>query len=152
MKKDADNSPIRIIFASYQKNSFMNQHLAVSLIVCYLTLSFVFSIVEKTIQWKNCKTYYKEHFKRSFLKNHVPAAILLVILLELVCVGLNTIGLYSLLQNGKTEVVLWGMIAVSFTLLLLMTGQRIAQDYSGAMNITVYFMLTVIGIFMLELI
>ena len=69
MKKDADNSPIRIIFASYQKNSFMNQHLA-----------------------------------------------------------------------------------VSFTLLLLMTGQRIAQDYSGAMNITVYFMLTVIGIFMLELI
>ena len=152
MKKDADNSPIRIIFASYKKNSFMNQHLAVSLIVCYLTLSFVYSIVEKTIQWKNCKTYYKEHFKRSFLKNHVPAAILLVILLELVCVGLNTIGLYSLLQNGKTEVVLWGMIAVSFTLLLLMTGQRIAQDYSGAMNITVYFMLTVIGIFMLELI
>ena len=130
----------------------MNQHLAVSLIVCYLTLSFVYSIVEKTIQWENCKTYYKEHFKRSFLKNHVPAAILLVILLELISVGLNTIGLYSLLQNGRTDVILWGMLAISFTLLLLMTGQRIAQDYSGAMNITVYFILTVMGIFMLELV
>ena len=152
MKKYADNRPIRIIFDSYQKNSFMNQHLAVSLIVCYLTLSFVYSIVEKTIQWENCKAYYKEHFKKSFLKNHVPAAILLVILLELICVGLNTIGMISLIQNGSTDAVLWGMIAVSITLLLLMTGQRIAQDYSGAMNITVYFILTVMGIFMLELV
>jgi len=130
----------------------MNQHLAVSLIVSYLTLSFVYSIVEKTIQWENCKTYYKKHFKKSFLKNHIPAAILLVILLELICVGLNTFGLYSLLQNGRTDIVLWGMLAVSLTLLLLMTGQRIAQDYSGAMNITVYFILTVMGIFMLELV
>jgi len=130
----------------------MNQHLAVSLIVCYLTLSFVYSIVEKTIQWENCKTYYKEHFKKSFLKNHIVAAILLVILLELICVGLNTFGLYRLLQNGRTDIVLWGMLAVSLTLLLLMTGQRIAQDYSGAMNITVYFILTVMGIFMLELV
>jgi hypothetical protein len=152
MKKYADNSPIRIIFTSYQKNSFMNQHLAVSLIVCYLTLSFVYSIVEKTIQWEKSKTFYKEHFKRSFLKNHVPAAILLVIILELICVGLNTVGLYRFIQNGRTDVILWGMLAVSFTLILLMTGQRIAQDYSGAMNITVYFILTVMGIFMLELV
>ena len=152
MKKYADNSPIRIIFTSYQKNSYMNQHLAVSLIVCYLTLSFVYSIVEKTIQWEKSKTFYKEHFKRSFLKNHVPAAILLVIILELICVGLNTVGLYRFIQNGRTDVILWGMLAVSFTLILLMTGQRIAQDYSGAMNITVYFILTVIGIFMLEIV
>jgi len=33
---------------------------------------------------------------------------------------------------------------------LLMTGQRIAQDYSGAMNITVYFILTVLGVYFLE--
>lgn len=128
----------------------MNQHLAVSLIVCYLTLSFSYSIIEKIIQWQDSKVYYQEHFKRSFLKNHVPAAIVLVIFMELVCVGLNTIGLYNLLKGGSAGFLLWGMLAVSFTLLLLMTGQRIAQDYSGAMNITVYFILTVMGIFMLE--
>lgn len=150
MKKYVDNRPIRIIFAQYQKNHPMNQHLAVSLIVCYLTLSFAYSIIEKIIQWQDCKLYYQEHFKRSFLKNHVSAAILLVILMEVICVGLNTIGLYNLLKVGSADLILWGMLAVSITLLLLMTGQRIAQDYSGAMNITVYFMLTVIGIFMLE--
>jgi len=54
------------------------------------------------------------------------------------------------MTTGTKELVLWGMLAISFTLILLMTGQRIAQDYSGAMNITVYFILTVMGIFMLE--
>ncbi len=150
MKKCADNRPIRYIFATYQKNDFMNQHLAISLIVVYLTLSFTYSIIEKIMQWHDCKVYYREHFKRSFLKNHVPSAILLIILMELICVGLNTIGLYNLLKFGSTDLVLCGMLAVSFTLLSLMTGQRIAQDYSGAMNITVYFILTVLGIFMLE--
>lgn len=128
----------------------MNQYLAVSLIVCYLTLSFAYSVIEKIIQWKGFKIYYLEHFKRSFLKNQVPAAILFVIFLELICIGLNTMGLYILMTAGTKELILWGMLAVSFTLILLMTGQRIAQDYSGAMNITVYFILTVMGIFMLE--
>ena len=128
----------------------MNQYLAVSLIVCYLTLSFTYSVIEKIIQWQGFKIYYQEHFKRSFLKKQVPAAILFVIFLELICIGLNTMCLYILMTTGTKELVLWGMLAISFTLILLMTGQRIAQDYSGAMNITVYFILTVMGIFMLE--
>jgi len=128
----------------------MNQYLAISLIVCYLTLSFTYSVIEKIIQWQGFKIYYQEHFKRSFLKKQVPAAILFVIFLELICIGLNTMGLYNLMNAGTTGLALWGMLATSFTLILLMTGQRIAQDYSGAMNITVYFILTVMGIFMLE--
>jgi len=132
--------------------SCMNQHIAISLILCYLTLSFAYSIIEKILQWEGCKVYYKAHFKKSFLKNHVPDAIVLVILFELISVGMNLTGLYSLITTGNTKMALWGMLAVALTLVLLMTGQRIAQDYSGAMNITVYFILTVMGIFMLEIV
>jgi len=73
-----------------------------------------------------------------------------VILLEIVCVGLNINGLYQLLNGGNTMFAIWGLLAVSITLIVLMTGQRIAQDFSGAMNITVYFILTVFGLFILE--
>lgn len=117
-----------------------------------MTLSFIYSIIEKIIQWEDCKVHYKVHFKKSFLKNHVPAAIVLVILLEFVSVVMNMMGLYILFDTGSTKMALWGMIGVALTLILLMTGQRIAQDYSGAMNITVYFILTVMAIFMLEII
>ncbi|MCP4883638.1 MAG: hypothetical protein GY908_07590 [Flavobacteriales bacterium] len=65
---------------------------------------------------------------------------------------MNLTGLYSLFVTGNTNMALWAMLAVAATLTLLMTGQRIAQDYSGAMNITVYFILTVMGIFMLEIV
>ena len=129
----------------------MNPPLAVSLIICYLSLSIGYSVIEKTLQWQNSLDYYKEHFKRSFLKNHVRGAIIFVILLEIVCVGLNINGLYQLLNGGNTMFAIWGLLAVSITLIVLMTGQRIAQDFSGAMNITVYFILTVMGIYMLEI-
>ena len=128
----------------------MNPSLAVSLIICYLSLSIGYSVLEKTLHWQNSLDYYKEHFKRSFLKNHVRGAIIFVILLEIVCVGLNINGLYQLLNGGNTMFAIWGLLAVSITLIVLMTGQRIAQDFSGAMNITVYFILTVFGLFILE--
>ena len=128
----------------------MNLPLAASLIICYLSLSIGYSVIEKIVQWQNSLDYYKEHFKRSFLKNHVRGAIIFVILLEIVCVGLNINGLYQLLNGGNTMFAIWGLLAVSITLIVLMTGQRIAQDFSGAMNITVYFILTVFGLFILE--
>ena len=59
------------------------------------------------------------------------------------------LGLYRLLFSHDSQTTLWGLIATAITLIVLMTGQRIAQDYSGAMNITVYFILTVMGIYML---
>ena len=128
----------------------MNQSLALLLIVSYMTLSFVYSLVEKIGQWEHCTSYYKDHFSRSFLKNHVTLAILFVIFLELLSVVLSLAGVYNFLDSGNSKILLWGIIAFSSTLIVLMTGQRIAQDYSGAMNITVYFILTVLGLYMLE--
>ena len=128
----------------------MNQPFAISLIISYLTLSMGYSVVEKIIQWQNSLDYYTKHFKKSFLKNHVKGAIIIVILMETACVGLNITGLYLLLNGGGKMFAIWGLLAISMTLIVLMTGQRIAQDFSGAMNITVYFMLTVFGLFVLE--
>jgi len=127
----------------------MPDHIAVSLIICYLTLSFGYSILEKMIQWQSSKNYYVAHFKNTFLKNHVSYAIIFVIVLESVSVGVSLIGLYRLLVSNESQTSLWGLSAMAITLIVLMTGQRIAQDFSGAMNITVYFILTVMGIYML---
>ena len=127
----------------------MPDHIAVSLIICYLTLSFGYSILEKLIQWQSTKNYYIAHFKNTFLHNRVSAAIVLVIILEFMSVGISMLGLYRLLISNESQISLWGLVAMGITLIVLMTGQRIAQDYSGAINITVYFILTVMGIYML---
>jgi len=150
LKKSADIKPIPIIFDLILTQLSMSGHLALSFVVIYLSLSFVYSAIEKIIQWEKCKGYYRLHFKHTFIKNQVPAAIILVLIMEIISVGLNLYGLYILFHTGNAQVLLNGLIAIAITLILLMTGQRIAQDYSGAMNITVYFMLTVFGIFLIE--
>ena len=127
----------------------MSDHIAVSFIICYLTLSFGYSILEKMIQWQHSKNYYTDHFKNTLLKKHVNASLVLVIILESISVVLSLFGLYRLFVSNESDNSLWGLMAMAATLIVLMTGQRIAQDYSGAMNITVYFILTVMGIYML---
>ena len=127
----------------------MSDHIAVSFIICYLTLSFGYSILEKMIQWQHSKNYYTDHFKNTLLKKHVNASLVLVIILESISVVLSLFGLYRVFVYNESDYSLWGLIAMAVTLIVLMTGQRIAQDYSGAMNITVYFILTVMGIYML---
>ena len=127
----------------------MTDHIAVSLIICYLTLSFGYSILEKLMQWQRSKNYYEDHFKSTILKEHISSALVLVVLLESISVVLSLLGLFRLFTSNELNTSLWGLIAMAITLIVLMTGQRIAQDYSGAMNITVYFILTVMGINML---
>lgn len=127
----------------------MQEHIAVTLIICYLTLSFAYSVIEKTLQWQISIDYYRNHFQYSMLEKHIPSALVLVIIMECLSIGLSIIGLYKLYESNETETSLWGLVSIAITLLMLMTGQRIAQDYSGAMNITVYFILAVMGIYML---
>ena len=128
----------------------MYPNLSASLILIYLCLSFIYSIIEKVSNWGLCTSYYQDHFKNSLLKNHVAPAIALVLVLEIVSVGMSSIGLVYLIAWSDVSFAMYGFISIVITLLILMTGQRIAQDYSGAMNITVYFILSVFGLYILE--
>ena len=128
----------------------MYPNLSASLILIYLSLSFIYSIIEKVSNWEVCTSYYQDHFKNSLLKNHVEASVVLVLVYELVYVGMSSIGLIYLISWNDVSFAMYGFISIVITLLLLMTGQRIAQDYSGAMNITVYFILSVFGLYILE--
>jgi len=126
-------------------------YIPVYLVIIYLLISFSGSVIEKVLHWNKSKAFYKDHFKDTFLKNYIPASLLVVIICEVISIGFCLYGLVALLLYGDTELALIGLVLVSLTLILLMTGQRIAQDYSGAMNITVYFILTVLGVFFLEI-
>jgi len=125
-------------------------YIPVYLVIIYLLISFSGSVIEKVLHWNKSKAFYQAHFENTFLKNYIPASLLLVIVCEVISIGFCLSGLAALLLYGDTELALIGLVSVSLTLILLMCGQRIAQDYSGAMNITVYFILTVLGVFFLE--
>jgi len=120
------------------------------LILIYTIITFGFSAIEKLLEWNKNIGFYKNHFNKTFLKNNIPFLLKLVIILEFITVITCVVGLLILIVFSEKEIGFYGLIIAAITLIGLMFGQRIAKDYTGAMNITIYFILTIIGIFMLQ--
>lgn len=120
------------------------------LILLYVIITFGYSAIEKLWLKKETLVFYKNHFKETFLKNRMPFLINLVILLEIATVIICIAGLFYWLVFRENNIGFYGLVLASLTLIALMIGQRIAKDYAGAMHITVYFILTVFGVFLLQ--
>lgn len=127
-----------------------SQYTAQIFILIYIVITFGYSAIEKLLQWKESTGFYENHFRETSLKNTIPFLLKVVILLEIITVIICVIGLLGLIVFSNKEFGFYGLILAAITLIGLMFGQRIAKDYAGAMNITVYFILTIIGVFMLQ--
>jgi len=120
------------------------------LILTYILLTFTYSAFEKIFQWKDSIVYYSSHFQNTFMENFIPPSLILVVFLEIVTVVLLILGFYDLILLNQKQFGFYGLLLAAITLIGLMTGQRIAKDYNGAMLITVYFILTVFGVFLMQ--
>lgn len=120
------------------------------LILLFLIVTFLQSGIDKLLDWKGNVSFIKEHFKNSPLKNNVPFLLGIILLIEVVATILMSIGIYQLYHSGEKEMALLGIELCAITLIFLLIGQRLAKDYAGAMSLTVYFILTVFGVFLLH--
>ena len=120
------------------------------LILLFLIITFLQSGIDKLLDWKGNVSFIKEHFKNSPLKNNVPFLLGIILLIEIVATILMIIGIYQLYVSGEKEIGLLGVELCAITLIFLLIGQRLAKDYAGAMSLTVYFILTVFGVFLLH--
>lgn len=126
-----------------------NQFTVEILIIVFFIITYFFSVFEKVYNWNDTVSYYKSHFKGTFIVSSLPYLLIKVIVFELVTFIFLTLGLYFVFFDNSFEMVKLGLVFSAFTLLLFLIAQRIAKDYSGAMNITVYFILNCFGIFLL---
>lgn len=129
--------------------SIFNNHSAEILIVLFFIFTYFFSVVEKLADWKGTIAYYTKHFEKTILQKMIPLLLLNVLIFEISTVILLTIGLYFLVIEDALIMAKVGLEISAITLLMFLVGQRLAKDYPGAMNITVYFILNVIGIYLL---
>ncbi|MBG7611950.1 DoxX family protein [Polaribacter sp. BAL334] len=120
------------------------------LILLFLIVTFLQSGIDKLLDWKGNVSFIKEHFKNSPLKNKVPFLLGIILLIEIIASILMSIGIYQLYVSGEKEIALLGVELSAITLIFLLIGQRLAKDYAGAMSLTVYFILTVFGVFLLH--
>lgn len=129
--------------------SIFNNHSAEILILLFFIITYFFSVIEKVTDWKGTVSYYTNHFDKTVLKKLIPLLLINVILFEIAAVILLTFGLYHLVTENTFIVAKIGLELSALTLLMFLVGQRLAKDYPGAMNIAVYFILNIVGIYLL---
>jgi putative oxidoreductase len=130
--------------------NFLSNYPAVVLILLFLIVTFIQSGIDKLLDWNGNVSFIKEHFKNSPLKNTVPLLLTIILIIEILAGVLMIVGVYQLYTSETKEMALLGIELSAITLILLLVGQRLAKDYAGAMSLAVYFIITVVGVFLLN--
>ena len=129
--------------------SIFNNHSAEILILLFFIVTYLYSVLEKLTDWKGTIAYYSNHFKNTMLQKMIPLLLINILIFEIASVFFLTFGSYFLMKDSSFVIAKIGLEISAITFLQFLVGQRIAKDYSGAMNITVYFILNVFGISLL---
>tara|TARA_Y100001970_G_scaffold148746_1_gene182686 strand:- start:52 stop:453 length:402 start_codon:yes stop_codon:yes gene_type:complete len=109
----------------------------------FFAIVFYQSGVDKFMDRKGNLNFFENHFKNTLFHKIHSHALTILMLLELIAANLCAYGcIYSIVYK-KTDFILYGLVATSFVLLSLLFGQRIAKDYVGAADITIYFILCI---------
>lgn len=130
--------------------SILHDHPTEILILLFLIATFAQSGVDKVIDWKGNLSFIKGHFAKSPFKNMVPLLLLTITVLELLAAVMMIIGVYQLISDGTKAMALLGNEIAAIALIFLLFGQRIAKDYAGAMTLAVYFVTTILGVYLLS--
>ncbi len=121
----------------------------VILCALFFTVTYLFSAVEKLTDWNGTIAYYKEHFKRTFLKKGLPYSIGIIVFIELIILLSLFFGLYRFIEFGTVSSLYNSYIMSAGLLLLFLTAQRIAKDYQGSLSILIYLIFNILSLYFL---
>ena len=120
------------------------------LVLVFFAVTFIQSAYDKVFSWQGNVDWLKGHFAQTILKNNVPLALFIILILELITGVLTLVGCVELLINGGKTFGFYGAVFSSITLIFLLLGQRLAKDYDGARTIAIYFIPSLIAVWWLS--
>lgn len=119
------------------------------LVSAFIAVLFLQSGFDKVIDRKGNRAYLDEHFARSPLAGTVGPMFLVVTILEVAAGVLSGVGFVLLLVTRDSTVAYLGAVVAGVNLVALFFGQRVSKDYAGAAALVPYFLLVVVGIYLL---
>ncbi len=127
----------------------MYKHYIVVLTLVFFGITYSFSLFEKLVNWKPTISFYREHFRGSFLSKHIKLAVGLICGLEALVLIILAKNTYNCYLNTSVDYFKEFFISSASLILILLVGQRIAKDYQGATSLAIYFIVNLIGIYCL---
>ena len=112
----------------------------------FFAIVFFQSGIDKVVDRKGNLNFFENHFKKTLFHKIYAHALTVLMLSELIAASLCAYGCFYSIVYKNTGFIFYGLLVASFVLLSLLLGQRIAKDYIGAADITIYFILCIITI------
>jgi hypothetical protein len=120
------------------------------LLLLFLIITFLQSGIDKLFNWQGNLDWLKGHFANTPLKDLVPLLLSIVLITEVLAGILCIVGVYQILMVDDVSMARYGAILSCVALLMLLFGQRMAQDYEGAKTIAVYFVPAIFLVYILQ--
>jgi len=120
--------------------------IAFLLILCFFTIVFVQSGLDKILDKKGNLNYLNSLLKPFFSSLLIRFAFYSVTTLELASGLFCLAGLVEYFFYSSSFFGLIGLVVGSLALLVLLFGQRVSKNYDGAKTLAVYFILAMAGI------
>ena len=117
----------------------------------FLGILFLQSSIDKILDRRGNLEWLTGHFAKSPLAPVVPLLLSAITLLELSAGLLSAIGCILLVINRSTTCAFYGAVLSSLAIIALFFGQRMAKDYPGSAVLVSYFLVTLVGIYVLAI-
>jgi uncharacterized membrane protein YphA (DoxX/SURF4 family) len=116
------------------------------LILSFFSIVFIQSGLDKVFDHKGNLSFLRNLLGKFFNQSLITLAFISVTVLELFSGFLCLAGVFYTLFYDSSLIGLVGLIVGSVALLVLLFGQRVSKNYEGAKTITIYFILSIIGV------
>tara|TARA_B100000029_G_scaffold488219_1_gene544539 strand:- start:1634 stop:2077 length:444 start_codon:yes stop_codon:yes gene_type:complete len=116
-------------------------------ISAFLATIFLQSGIDKILNWNSELDWMSKQFENTPLASSLHVGLFVVTILEILGGSLSALGILWILFRDGHSVGLLGTMFCSFSLCILMFGQRISKNYDGAASLVPYFTISILGFY-----
>ena len=120
-------------------------------ITAFFATLFLQSGLDKVLDYRSNLDYLSNHFKNSPLAGSVRLLMPTITILETLTGIVSAWAFLQTLLTGQSEAAIFSPALAGVSLLCLFFGQRIGKDYAGAAALVPYFIVVLLGLWIIKL-
>ncbi len=122
------------------------------LIQCFLLITFIISAYEKIHGWQITQHSFRSMFQETFVAKIVIPVLIFLITMETLVVTLSAIAIWDILRIQELDYARYALIGSCILDLIFLFGLRMIKDYTGAARIGIYFLISIVGLYSVQLV
>ena len=121
------------------------------LVTAFFSILFLQSGFDKVLDYKGNSQYFREHFSKSPLAGSIRFLMPTITGLEVLTGLVSLWAFIQTLLGGYSPAAIYSPALAGIALLSLFFGQRLAKDYAGAASLVPYFIVVLLGLWLIKM-